>query len=138
MNDVLSPANMREALAEAKRLYAEAEAYLQSAERREGYCFHGTYVGGCGIDWMCGYCESGDEGSSPYDYLSGNFRYSLALSTIKGKLRKEAVFSWCEEKLSQGLGKFEVLELAERQLSRGEQDLASYYFSVVMRRELAH
>ena len=26
---------------------------------RDGYCEHGVYVGGCGIDWMCGYCESG-------------------------------------------------------------------------------
>jgi len=22
-------------------------------------CMHGTYVGGCGIDWMCGGCEDG-------------------------------------------------------------------------------
>lgn len=26
---------------------------------RDGYCEHGTYVGGCGIDWMCGPCEHG-------------------------------------------------------------------------------
>ena len=25
----------------------------------KGYCRHGAYVGGIGIDWMCGYCESG-------------------------------------------------------------------------------
>lgn len=25
----------------------------------DGYCPHGVYVGGCGIDWMCGICESG-------------------------------------------------------------------------------
>lgn len=24
-----------------------------------GYCEHGVYVGGCGPDWMCGWCESG-------------------------------------------------------------------------------
>ena len=24
-------------------------------------CPHGVYVGGCGIDWMCGQCEVGDE-----------------------------------------------------------------------------
>jgi len=23
-------------------------------------CKHGVYVGGCGIDWMCGRCESGE------------------------------------------------------------------------------
>lgn len=26
-----------------------------------GYCPHGKYVGGCGIDWMCGACEMGDD-----------------------------------------------------------------------------
>ena len=26
---------------------------------REGYCEHGVYVGGCGIEWMCGHCENG-------------------------------------------------------------------------------
>jgi hypothetical protein len=26
----------------------------------ENHCVHGTYVGGCGIDWMCGQCENGD------------------------------------------------------------------------------
>ena len=26
----------------------------------DGYCVHGTYVGGCGIDWMCGHCEMGN------------------------------------------------------------------------------
>jgi hypothetical protein len=25
---------------------------------QDGHCKHGTYVGGCGIDWMCGLCES--------------------------------------------------------------------------------
>lgn len=24
-----------------------------------GYCEHGQYVGGCGVDWMCTWCESG-------------------------------------------------------------------------------
>lgn len=23
-------------------------------------CRHGMYVGGCGIDWICGYCENGE------------------------------------------------------------------------------
>ena len=26
-----------------------------------GYCPHGKYVGGCGIDWMCQACEMGDD-----------------------------------------------------------------------------
>ena len=25
------------------------------------YCPHGVYVGGCGADYMCGYCEMGYE-----------------------------------------------------------------------------
>ncbi len=25
----------------------------------KGYCVHGVYVGGCGIDWMCQLCEDG-------------------------------------------------------------------------------
>lgn len=29
--------------------------------QQAGYCEHGVYVGGCGIDWMCGRCESGEE-----------------------------------------------------------------------------
>lgn len=37
-------------------------------ERREqqaaGYCRHGVYVGGCGIDWMCGTCENGPHWAS--------------------------------------------------------------------------
>lgn len=134
MNDVvLSPANLREAVAEAKRLYAEALAFEQSPY--SGYCFHGTYVGGCGIDWMCGWCESGEEGSSPHDYLEGSFRYSLALDTIKGRLRKEAVISWCDERLSQGLGAFDLMEIAERQLSKGESALATWYLRSVRRAE---
>jgi hypothetical protein len=24
-----------------------------------GHCIHGVYVGGCGIDWMCQWCEGG-------------------------------------------------------------------------------
>ena len=25
----------------------------------DGYCEHGKYVGGCGVDWMCRWCEDG-------------------------------------------------------------------------------
>lgn len=28
--------------------------------RKSGYCKHGTYVGGMGIDYMCHWCEMGD------------------------------------------------------------------------------
>jgi hypothetical protein len=27
----------------------------------QGYCKHGTYVGGCAEDWICGACESGED-----------------------------------------------------------------------------
>jgi hypothetical protein len=34
---------------------------LREREAAEaGYCRHGKYVGGMGIDWMCHYCEMGD------------------------------------------------------------------------------
>ena len=33
----------------------------RDARAPEGYCRHGVYVGGCGIDWMCGACEAGEE-----------------------------------------------------------------------------
>lgn len=31
----------------------------RDAAAPEGHCRHGVYVGGCGIDWMCGACEDG-------------------------------------------------------------------------------
>jgi hypothetical protein len=36
------------------------EVYRPAAPRRDGYCKHGTYVGGIGVDWMCGPCENGE------------------------------------------------------------------------------
>jgi len=30
------------------------------AAREEGRCKHGVYVGGIGVDWMCGRCENGE------------------------------------------------------------------------------
>lgn len=131
MDVVLSLAEKREAVAEAQRLYAEALAYDQLPN--EGYCFHGTYVGGCGIDWMCGYCESGELGSSHYDYLSGSFRYSLALQRIKHRLWKEAVIAWCDERLSQGSEVFDLLEVADKQLSKSQSAVATQYLLGVRR-----
>ena len=86
MNTELSYAEKRWVIAEATRLRQVALDYL--ATPNEGYCFHGVYVGGCGIDWMCGYCESGDEGSSAYDYLEGVYRYKEAASTLRGIRRR--------------------------------------------------
>lgn len=124
MNDVvLSPAEKREAIAEAQRLYAEALAYDQSPN--EGYCFHGTYVGGCGIDWICGYCESGELGSSHYDYLSGSFRYSVALSRIKGQARLGRLEAWVANLSAEGLKGSQIMEVAEKELSDYEVSLVS-------------
>lgn len=33
------------------------------------HCVHGTYVGGCGIDWMCGPCEMGVEWDDYLEHL---------------------------------------------------------------------
>jgi hypothetical protein len=124
MNDVvLSLAEKREAVAEAQRLYAEALAYDQSPY--EGYCFHGTYVGGCGIDWMCGYCESSELGSSHYDYLSGSFRYSVALRRIKGQIRLSRIEAWMANLSAKGLKGSQIMEVAEKQLSDWEIQLVS-------------
>lgn len=136
MEIVLSLAEKREAIAEAQRLYAEALAYDQSPS--EGYCFHGTYVGGCGIDWMCGYCESGDEGSSHYDYLSGSLRYSFALSRIKAKVRLARIEAWVANLSAQGLKGSQIMEVAERELSAGEVRLVTYLVWQAHRAEYAN
>lgn len=51
--------------------FATYQDYLEMADDRDDrddipsygesydYCPHGVYVGGCGIDWMCNWCESG-------------------------------------------------------------------------------
>lgn len=40
-----------------KRLF-ERVWYGKPRDYHDGRCPHGVYVGGCGIDWMCGICES--------------------------------------------------------------------------------
>lgn len=45
----------------AVELEAEIERLQNWGHRssnEDGYCRHGAYVGGCGIDWMCGTCEN--------------------------------------------------------------------------------
>lgn len=49
------------------------------------YCIHGSYVGGCGVDWMCHACEMGDEAPTiseirsamRYAYSRGAKRFEL-------------------------------------------------------------
>jgi hypothetical protein len=85
-NYSLSLAEKRWVLAEARSLYTKALAY--GSQQSSEYCFHGVYVGGCGIDFMCGYCESGELGSSHYDYLSGVYRYKEALMALHSARRQ--------------------------------------------------
>lgn len=42
-----------------KRL-ATIKAEISELAESYGYCEHGIYVGGCGADYMCGWCENGD------------------------------------------------------------------------------
>lgn len=49
-----------EALELLEELISEERAAIQRT-MPEGYCVHGVYVGGCGVDWMCGRCEGGDD-----------------------------------------------------------------------------
>jgi hypothetical protein len=49
----------------------EAEEF---SPRPDGYCPHGTYVGGCGIDWICGACELGDDDWSLEDEAAATVR----------------------------------------------------------------
>jgi len=42
-------------LADLRRRYPQGWRYYAGDT-----CKHGTYVGGCGIDWMCGRCEVGE------------------------------------------------------------------------------
>lgn len=130
MEIVLSLAEKREAVAEAQRLYAEALAYDQSPYT--GYCFHGTYVGGCGIDWMCGYCESSELGSSHYDYLKGSFRYSVALGKTKAESSKRRVISWFSEKLAEGFSAVHARDEAEKLFSHAELWLARNFITEIV------
>lgn len=49
---------------------------------QEGRCKHGTYVGGCGIDWMCQLCESS---VSDYEWAMG-----VALDEYHHAMKKKA------------------------------------------------
>ncbi len=136
MEIVLTLAEKRAVIAEAKRLYDNAVAYIQSSN--EGYCFHGTYVGGCGIDWMCGYCESGELGSSPSDFLHGSFRYSVALSQIKRQIRSSRIEAWVANLSAKGLKGSQIMEVAEKELSQDEIDLVFVLAWQAFKAEIAH
>jgi len=43
---------------EITRITSQVEFELRFNDPKDGYCEHGTYVGGCMADYMCGYCEA--------------------------------------------------------------------------------
>lgn len=53
-----------------------------------GYCKHGAYVGGCGVDYMCGACEMGDEDPTPRELLEimqrAEARYDAKIVELEG------------------------------------------------------
>ena len=58
----------------------------------DGYCEHGTYVGGCGIDWMCGWCEDGISAAEAIEIETG-----LAVRERCGKWRitRKSALTYC-------------------------------------------
>lgn len=50
----------------------------------EGYCPHGSYTGGCGVDWMCGACEMGELSPSPSDFRT-------SITKLAAKQSREAL-----------------------------------------------
>jgi len=62
-----------------RKMFRDELAFVQERIRAYhngelgGYCVHGVYVGGCGIDWMCGICESGED-LSPTEWAMANVR----------------------------------------------------------------
>lgn len=65
-----------------------------SRNTMDGYCVHGVYVGGCGADWMCGWCEDGTVSDADYfAYVqreaNRKIRYSTAVTACA------AMFSGC-------------------------------------------
>ena len=59
-------------------------------DQHYNYCPHGVYVGGCGIDWMCGECESGEDAptlNETLDYIA-----SIYSRTAKRAQRALTIF----------------------------------------------
>lgn len=49
------------------------------ADSPRDHCRHGVYVGGCGYDFMCHYCEMGDPDPTPNEFLADFTRAKDAL-----------------------------------------------------------
>lgn len=54
------------------------------------YCRHGRYIGGCGVDWMCGACEMDYSDDTPRELLADVERLVLSLETLDGRITEYA------------------------------------------------
>lgn len=64
----------------------------------DGYCIHGNWVGGCGVDWMCGQCES-DEQLSPTEWAMEIVREERRYAVIRElHAMRERIVEICGEK----------------------------------------
>jgi hypothetical protein len=70
-----------------------------------GYCEHGWYVGGCGVDWMCPWCEDGISRQEFLQILKDD-----ALYKIRNRARNVQMFITIS--LSMGYGGIETMEMA--------------------------
>jgi hypothetical protein len=76
----------------------------------DGYCVHGTYVGGCGIDWMCGHCEM-DE----FDYAEQDMG-TVHVHCVNAETGK--VIEWNDQ--------WQRIELAEETAKNWEKTLSGH------------
>lgn len=72
----------------------------------EGYCEHGTYVGGCGADLMCQWCEDGIS-------LAEARRIVTAERTRKTRETAERTAKFINDLLVHGMGGIDVYTFAQ-------------------------
>jgi hypothetical protein len=96
--------------------YAEFQRDLDDRDDRDDrptqsfydgdFCEHGKYVGGCGIDWMCYWCE---EGISAVDAI----RIITAEKTRATRTRAENAAKFLSVLLTHGMGGMDAAHLAQ-------------------------
>jgi hypothetical protein len=81
-------------------------------ERAEAsdYCQHGVYVGGCGVDFMCGYCEMGADTWVEHTYYRNLVVMVNPDTGIYPSLEGGPFYT--QEQAEAGLGAWETPELA--------------------------
>lgn len=72
----------------------------------DGYCEHGTYVGGCGIDWMCQWCEDGISAAEAKKIVA-----SQRLAGIRDRAQRAE--KWLNTLLIHGVGGIDATWLAQ-------------------------